>query len=67
MARLSRMALPHSVSILRTKRNEIRDTITVHEIKLKQAQGDLPHVLAALRLFEASGEPRYFPVNIQAR
>ena len=61
------MALPHSVSILRIKRNEIRDTIAAYEIKLKQAQGDLAHVLAALRLFEASGEPHYLPVNIQAR
>jgi hypothetical protein len=50
------MALPLSISILRRKRDEIRDSITVYETKLRQAQTDLAHVLAALRLFEASGE-----------
>ena len=48
------MALPHSVSILRTKCYEIRDLITAYEIKPKQTQGDQAHALAALRLFEAT-------------
>ena len=44
------MALPLSVSMLRRKRDDIRDAIVSYEIKLKQAQADLAHVLAALRL-----------------
>lgn len=55
------MALPHSVSILRQKRNEIRDVIAMYEAKLKQAQADLAHANAALRLLEASGCPEEFP------
>jgi hypothetical protein len=55
------MALPLSVSILRRKRDEIRDTVAAYETKLRQAQADLAHVLAALRLFEASGEPADYP------
>jgi hypothetical protein len=61
------MALPLSVSMLRTKRNQIRDTIAAYEAKLREAQADLAHVLATLRLFEASGEPAdftaYFDLN----
>lgn len=59
-----RMRVPHSVSILRRKRNEIRDTIAAYEMKLKQAQADLAHVQAALRLFEATGRPEDFPPYI---
>jgi hypothetical protein len=55
------MAIPLSVSILRRKRNEIRDAVAMYQVKLKQAQADLAHVLAALRLFEASGRPEDFP------
>ncbi len=55
------MALPLSISILRRKRDEIRDSIAAYETKLRQAQADLAHVLAALRLFEASGEPADYP------
>ena len=55
------MAIPHSVSILRRKRDEIRDIIAAYETRLRQAQADLAHVLAALRLFQASGEPADFP------
>ena len=47
--------------MLRRKRDDIRDAIASYEIKLKQAQADLAHVLAALRLFEASSEPADFP------
>ncbi len=55
------MSLPLSVSILRRKCDEIRDSIAAYEAKLRQAQADLAHVQAALRLFEASGEPSDFP------
>jgi hypothetical protein len=55
------MAEPHSISILRKKRDKIRDTVAAYEARLKQAQADLAHVNATLRLFEASGEPEDFP------
>jgi hypothetical protein len=55
------MALPLSVSMLRKKRDQIRDAIAGYEAALREAQADLAHVLATLRLFEASGEPADFP------
>lgn len=51
------MAIPLSVFMLRRKRNEIRDAIAAYEAKLREARSDLAHVLATLRLFEASGKP----------
>lgn len=41
--------------MLRRKRDQIRDTIAAYESKLREAQADLAHVLATLRLFESSG------------
>jgi hypothetical protein len=58
------MALPLSVSMLRKKRDQIRDTIAAYEAKLRESQADLAHVLATLRLFEASGEPADFPAYV---
>jgi hypothetical protein len=55
------MADPLSISILRLKRDRIRDVIAAYEARLKAAQVDLAHVNATLRLFEASGEPEDFP------
>jgi len=55
------MAEPLSVSMLRKKRDQIRDVIASYEKKFKEAQADLAHVNATLRLFEASGEPADFP------
>jgi hypothetical protein len=55
------MAEPLSVTILRKKRDQIRDTIASYEKKLREAQHDLAHVNAALRLFEAAGEPASYP------
>jgi hypothetical protein len=55
------MAEPHSISILTRKRDKIRDTIAAYEAKLRQAQADLAHVNATLRLFAATGEPEDFP------
>ena len=61
------MAIPLSVFMLRRKRNEIRDAIANYEAKLREARADLAHVLATLRMFEASGEPAdftpYFDLN----
>ncbi len=58
------MALPLSISVLRRKRDQIRDIIAAYESKLREAQADLAHVLATLRLFEATGEPSDFPAYI---
>ena len=58
------MAIPLSVSMLRRKRDQIRDTIAAYEAKLRECQADLAHVLATLRLFEASGEPADFPAYV---
>ncbi len=55
------MALPLGVSMLSKKRDKIRDTIAMYEARLGQAQADLAHVNAALRLFAATGEPEDFP------
>ena len=58
------MADPHSISILRRKRDDIRDAIAAYEARLAQAQADLAHVNAALRLFEATGNPIDFPAYV---
>lgn len=47
--------------MLRTKRDRIRDTIAAYERRLRDAQADLAHVNATLRLFEATGAPSDFP------
>lgn len=58
------MGEPHAVSMLRRKRDKIRDVIASYEKKLKEAQADLAHVNATLRLFAATGEPEDFPPYI---
>lgn len=55
------MAEPLAISMLTKKQNKIRDTIAAYEARLRQAQADLAHVNAALRLFAATGEPEDFP------
>jgi hypothetical protein len=55
------MACPLSISILRKKRDQISGVIVAYEERLREAQRDLAHVNAALRLFEASGDPAEFP------
>ena len=55
------MGEPTAVVMLRTKRDRIRDVIASYEKKLREAQADLAHVNATLRLFAASGEPEDFP------
>jgi hypothetical protein len=49
------MADPHSISILRTKRDKIMDTIAMYESRLLAAQHDLLHINSALRLFSITG------------
>lgn len=58
------MAEPLSIVMLRRKRDQICDTIAAYERKLREAQADLAHVNATLRLFSASGEPADFPPYI---
>ncbi len=58
------MALPLSVSMLRKKRDQIRDTIAAYEAKLRESQADLAHVLATLRLFEGSDDPENIPAYV---
>ena len=47
-----------TVTTLRRKRDEIAASIRLYERQLEQAKADLAHVLAAIRIFEASGDPK---------
>lgn len=58
------MAEPIAVLALRRKRDEIAGVIAEYERKIKEAQHDLAHVNASLRLFELTGDPREFPAYI---
>lgn len=58
------MAEPHAISILRKKRDRIRDTIAKYEARLKEAQADLAHVIAAMRLFEIDSNADDFPAYV---
>lgn len=61
------MGEPIAVLALRRKRDQISGTIAHYERLLREAQHDLAHVNAALRLFEATGEaadlPPYVDLN----
>jgi len=58
------MSEPITVLALRRKRDEISGVISEYERKIKEAQHDLAHVNASLRLFELTGDPRDFPAYI---
>jgi len=47
-----------TVTTLRRKRDEIVSSIRLYERQLEQARADLAHIQAAIRLFEASGDPK---------
>jgi hypothetical protein len=47
-----------TVTTLRRKRDEIAASVRLYERQLEQAKADLAHVLAAIRIFEASGDPK---------
>lgn len=49
------MAEIRTVTTLCTKRDEIVSAIKAYERKLEQAKADLSHILAAIRIFEVSG------------
>jgi len=61
------MSEPIAVLALRRKRDQISGTIAHYERLLREAEHDLAHVNASLRLFEATGEaadlPPYVDLN----
>ena len=58
------MGEPIVILALRKKRDRIESAIAGYERKIKEAQADLAHVTASLRLFELSGDPAEFPAYI---
>ena len=58
------MGEPIVILALRRKRDRIEAAIAGYERKIKEAQADLAHVTASLRLFELSGDPSEFPAYI---
>jgi hypothetical protein len=58
------MGEPLVIFALRKKRDRIEGAIASYERKIKEAQADLSHVVASLRLFELSGDPSEFPAYI---
>jgi len=58
------MSEPIVILALRRKRDRIEAAIAGYERKIKEAQADLAHVTASLRLFELSGDPSEFPAYI---
>ena len=50
------MAEPHSLWILRRKRDDIEAAIATYESKIEDARRDLAAVAATLRLFELNGK-----------
>lgn len=58
------MGEPIVILALRRKRDRIESAIAGYERKIKEAQADLAHVTASLRLFELSGDPSEFPAYI---
>ncbi len=55
------MAEIRTVTTLRRKRDEIVSAIKLYERQLEQSKADLSHIMAAIRLFEASGAPEDIP------
>jgi hypothetical protein len=58
------MGEPIAVLALRRRRDHISGIIAEYERKIKDAQHDLIHVVASLRLFELTGDPSEFPPYI---
>jgi hypothetical protein len=58
------MGDPIAVLALRRRRDHISGIIAEYERKIKDAQHDLVHVVASLRLFDLTGDPRDFPPYI---
>lgn len=58
------MGEPITILALRRKRDQISGLIADYEQKIRDAQADLGHVVASLRLFELTGDPSEFPAYI---
>ena len=58
------MGEPVAVLALRRRRDHISGIIAEYERKIRDAQHDLIHVVASLRLFELTGDPSEFPPYI---
>ena len=58
------MGEPIAVLALRRRRDHISGVIAEYERKIREAQHDLIHVVASLRLFELTGDPSEFPPYI---
>ena len=58
------MGEPIAVLALRKRRDHISGVIAEYERKIREAQHDLIHVTASLRLFELTGDPAEFPPYI---
>lgn len=58
------MGEPIAVMALRRKRDEISGVIAHYERLIRDAQNDLAHVNASLRLFAATGEPSELPAYV---
>ena len=54
----SSMGEIRTVTTLRAKREEIIHSIRLYEKQIAQARADLMHITAAIRIFEASGDPK---------
>lgn len=55
------MEISRTVVTLKRKRRLIEDTIVTYEKKIEEARADLAHVIAVIRVFEASDDPENLP------
>jgi hypothetical protein len=55
---------PHVLTTLRSKRDDIRDTVAAYEKRIAEAKRDLLNINATIRLFEVNGETPQFPVHM---
>ncbi|HEY2069983.1 MAG TPA: hypothetical protein VGG48_10550 [Rhizomicrobium sp.] len=58
------MAEPIVILALHRRRDRICGVIAEYERKIREAQHDLGHINASLRLFELTGDPSEFPAYI---
>ncbi len=57
----------HVISQLRERAGKLRAAISAYEAKVLEAQSDLLHLNAAIRLFEIGDMPLQFPVHMDTR
>jgi len=61
------MTESHVISQLKERASKLRAAIDAYEDKVKEAQRDLAHLNAAIRLFEIGDMPLQFPVHMDSR